>query len=254
MRSVLTMNKPQTMAGARWHEMALVLLAVVALSWPLQRGGGDFWIADHLFAWQGGQWAARDAWWAAQLLHTGVRRLAIACWLLTALTWWAGTRGRIAPNWRSPLAYLAVTLLVSTVLLTLLKRYSGVDCPWDLVRYGGSRAYLPPFSGITADASPGACFPASHAGVGYAWVATVFALARVRPAWCGRALATSLAIGFLFGLVQQLRGAHFLSHDLWSLALCWLTAAVMARCWSWPPPACTAERAARVHVGEELTP
>jgi membrane-associated PAP2 superfamily phosphatase len=28
-------------------------------------------------------------------------------------------------------------------------------------------------------------------------------------------------IGPLYGLTQQLRGAHFLSHDLVSIALCW---------------------------------
>jgi membrane-associated PAP2 superfamily phosphatase len=30
--------------------------------------------------------------------------------------------------------------------------------------------------------------------------------------------------GMVFGLSQQLRGAHFLSHDLWTAALCWLVA------------------------------
>jgi len=240
------------MAGTRWHEMALVLVVALLLSWPLQRAGGDLWIADHLFGWQGGQWAARDAWWASAVLHGGGRKLAMLCWLLVALAWWASARGRIAANWRSPLAYLAVTLLVSTLLLTVLKRYSGADCPWDLVRYGGTRAYLPPFSGITAGASSGACFPASHAGVGYAWVATVFALARVRPAWRGRALATTLAIGALFGLVQQLRGAHFLSHDLWSLALCWLTAALLARFWPWQLPDCAAVPTTRRQVDPEM--
>jgi membrane-associated PAP2 superfamily phosphatase len=31
-------------------------------------------------------------------------------------------------------------------------------------------------------------------------------------------------LGLLFGFSQQLRGAHFLSHDLWTLAICWGTA------------------------------
>ena len=29
-----------------------------------------------------------------------------------------------------------------------------------------------------------------------------------------------------FGGIQQLRGAHFLSHDLWTLGICWLVAVV----------------------------
>ncbi len=33
-----------------------------------------------------------------------------------------------------------------------------------------------------------------------------------------------LVAGLIFGISQQLRGAHFLSHDLWSLTICWLVA------------------------------
>jgi membrane-associated PAP2 superfamily phosphatase len=30
-----------------------------------------------------------------------------------------------------------------------------------------------------------------------------------------------------FGIAQQLRGAHFLSHDLWSFGVCWIVAQVV---------------------------
>jgi membrane-associated PAP2 superfamily phosphatase len=33
-----------------------------------------------------------------------------------------------------------------------------------------------------------------------------------------------------------MRGAHFWSHDLWSLAVCWLVVASLARVWAWPVP------------------
>lgn len=39
------------------------------------------------------------------------------------------------------------------------------------------------------------------------------------------ALGTVLVSGLLFGVVQQLRGAHFISHDLWTLVICWFVAA-----------------------------
>ena len=37
-------------------------------------------------------------------------------------------------------------------------------------------------------------------------------------------LIPGLVIGISFGLAQQLRGAHFLSHDVWSAAICWFGA------------------------------
>jgi membrane-associated PAP2 superfamily phosphatase len=34
-------------------------------------------------------------------------------------------------------------------------------------------------------------------------------------------LYAALGIGLLFGIAQQVRGAHMLSHDLFTLAICW---------------------------------
>ena len=45
-----------------------------------------------------------------------------------------------------------------------------------------------------------------------------------------------LGLGLLFGIGQQLRGAHFLSHDLWSLAICWTVSLVIFRLF-WPAEA-----------------
>ena len=37
-------------------------------------------------------------------------------------------------------------------------------------------------------------------------------------------IVPGLVDGTGFGVAQQLRGAHFLSHDLWTAAICWFTA------------------------------
>ena len=55
----------------------------------------------------------------------------------------------------------------------------------------------------------------------------------MRPAWRIPALGVALAAGAAFGIAQQLRGAHFLSHDLGALALCVLVAGALARVWPW---------------------
>jgi len=70
------------------------------------------------------------------------------------------------------------------------------------------------------------CFPAAHASAGYAWVCAYFAARSLGVSWAKWLLVGALALGFLFGFGQQLRGAHFISHDLWTLAICWFTALV----------------------------
>jgi membrane-associated PAP2 superfamily phosphatase len=58
----------------------------------------------------------------------------------------------------------------------------------------------------------------------------------VCPAKARLALFTSIGLGVLLGFTQQLRGAHFISHDIASAAICWLIASVSFR-WFYPQPA-----------------
>ena len=53
-----------------------------------------------------------------------------------------------------------------------------------------------------------------------AWVANH----RVAPARRRWGLCLGLGMGLLFGISQQFRGAHFLSHDVWTAAICWFAA------------------------------
>lgn len=211
--------------------MLAAALALVVLV-PLQ---GDQWIADRVFAAEGGVWSLRQHPLTELLIHRGGRLLgqlgglaALGAWLSTFA--WTTLRA-----WRRPLAGLLASVLLSTGLVAALKRLLAIDCPWDLVRYGGTRPMLLPFQPFPTEAAVGHCFPAAHASVGYAWVALYFFLLRVRPQWRIAGLAIGLGLGAVFGVSQQLRGAHFLSHDIVSLALCWLVALALHRAFS-PDP------------------
>lgn len=212
-----------------WLNPATILMIAFLLAIPLQRAGGDLWIADRIFDWEGGRWSLRDEWWLSGILHDAGRRFSIACWLAVVSAWALSGRCKVPRDWRGPLGYLAVAVLAATLLVTIIKRGSGVDCPWDLLRYGGTRPYLAPFSFETL-AAPGACFPGGHASAGYAWLAAGFALSG-NPRLARSAFALAITAGLAFGIAQQFRGAHFLSHDLWTLALCWATACALYRQW-----------------------
>lgn len=120
-----------------------------------------------------------------------------------------------------------VAPLAASALVLLGKRTTGVDCPWDLQPFGGDLPYTPLLQQLFSGGA-GACFPAGHASAGYAWLALHFAAATAAPRWRYPLLAVALGLGGIFGITQQLRGAHFLSHDLWSLTLCWCVCALLA--------------------------
>ena len=206
-----------------WLHAGLPLVALAISSAILWGAGVDHWIADHLYQLEGRQWQWKNAWLTKQFIHQDGKRLSILAGLITALIAALGWRTRRWATLRWPATYVLLSVTVATLCVSGLKRLTAMDCPWDLIAYGGSRPYIGLFTlrhGIPASG----CFPAGHASAGYAWVALYFIALGHKPRWRWYALALGVGSGCIFGLSQQLRGAHFLSHDLWSLAICWYTA------------------------------
>ncbi len=185
---------------------------------------GDQWLADRIYAWEGGAWSLRSGYLTQDVLHAAGRQASKNLWFALALMTACSFFIPPIKSWRMPLLYLLLATGLSTAVVGLLKRFTDMDCPWDLLRYGGEHAYYGLFSPRPAMLGHAKCFPAGHASAGYAWVALYFFCLRVQPRWRWWGLGLALAVGLVFGVAQQLRGAHFLSHDLWSLMACWLTA------------------------------
>ncbi|NMM81936.1 phosphatidic acid phosphatase [Acidovorax sp. SRB_14] len=165
----------------------------------------------------------REHWFLVYGLHEGPRRLA---WLLTlALTlaiWWPfGVLRRVGHAER---LQLAITTLLSLAVVTALKYTSTTSCPWSLAQFGGVARHVSHWALGTLDGGGGRCFPAGHAAAGFSFLGGYFALRRLHPRQAHAWLAAALASGLVLGWAQQMRGAHFLSHTLWTGWLCWTTA------------------------------
>ncbi|MCA7022860.1 MULTISPECIES: phosphatase PAP2 family protein [Stenotrophomonas] len=223
-----------TRRGFLGRHLLIPLLLAVAASVVLMAGNGDQWLADQLYRWEGSRWAFKDAWWTTHVIHRGGKNLSTLAGVLVML---ALLRACLDARWKAlcrPLLYLLLAVGLSTGLVSLLKSMTQMDCPWDLQRYGGLRPFIGLFEARPELLGRAACFPAGHASAGYGWVALYFFALQVRPRWRWVALATAVATGLAFGFSQQLRGAHFLSHDVWSLAVSW-TVAVLLYLLMFPP-------------------
>lgn len=217
---------PAASGSARFYRNHLILPIAIAfgLGAILMLLHGDFWVADRLYALQGGKWTLRSHFLTESLVHVGGRAASAIAWLLVAAACVRSCFDDRLIHWRRPLAYLAVTTLAAVSVIAGMKQFSGMDCAWDLARYGGDRPFVSLFQ-LRPDTMPAAgCFPAGHASAGYAWLTLYFFFLATIPRlrWIGLWLA--LGLGATFGFAQQLRGAHFLSHDLWALMICWLVA------------------------------
>lgn len=200
------------------------LAAFAGLSLLLMGLHGDLWLADRLYAMEGHAWSLQNGYVTQDLLHAAGRQVSKDMWFALALVLAVSLFARQMKHWRRPLAYLLLATLVSTAAVGLLKRWTNMDCPWDLLRYGGDKTYYGLFMHRPSLLGHAKCFPAGHASAGYAWTALYFFFLGTRPRWRWWGLGFALGLGAMFGVAQQLRGAHFLSHDVWTLMICWLVA------------------------------
>ena len=193
--------------------LLLVLWDMSALDLPLARLSGG-----------SSGFALREHWLLASVLHDGARRVGWALALLLCVAVWfpVGWLRRVAFHRR---VQLALTTLVAVTAISTLKSFSRTSCPWSLAEFGGVAHYVPHWSNFfVADGGNGRCFPAGHASSGFSFFGGYFALRRDLPQLAVVWLIATVAVGMALGIAQQVRGAHFMSHTLWTGWICWCTA------------------------------
>ena len=201
---------------------ALITVATLLLLLAWDTSGLDLALIHAVGTSSGFAW--RDAWWTSRVLHDGGRLLG---WLtLAALVvniwrpWWTG------PSRRERVTWVLITL-VCLLLVPAFKRISATSCPWDLQVFGGVAAYVSHWQFGVKDGGPGHCFPSGHAVAAFAFISGWFALRPHAPRAARWWLAGVLVLGVLFGWAQMVRGAHYISHTLWSAWICWTACALL---------------------------
>lgn len=164
----------------------------------------------------------RDHWFFVQVMHEAPRRLAWLLLLTLVVFIWHPV-GVLRHIGRSERLQLALTSLLSLLVVSALKYASTTSCPWDLAEFGGVARYASHWALGTLDGGAGKCFPAGHASAGFAFIGGYFALRHHQPRAARLWLVSALVAGLTLGGAQQVRGAHFLSHTLWTGWLCWTT-------------------------------
>ena len=199
----------------RWTAGSLLFL----LAWDAS--GLDLVLAHWFGTTQG--FALRDHWLFTTVLHEGARRLS---WLLVVglslAVWWPVGVLRQLDRWQR--LQLVVSILLGLALVVAIKRISSTSCPWDLAEFGGLARYVSHWRFGLVDGGGAHCFPAGHASAGFAFVGGYFVLRDRAPRAARIWLATALTAGLVLGVSQQMRGAHFMSHTLWTAWLCWTVA------------------------------
>jgi membrane-associated PAP2 superfamily phosphatase len=202
-------------------------LAVILVLLPIfQYTQLDLWLAKHFYNSTLHQWPYRDDWLLQTIIHKKGRTAVYVFGIGMLLSWLVAYRktSKLFP-YRKALAFLVLAGISGPLVVTYLKSHTHIYCPWDLTLFGGTKPHVLLFDTIPNTLSVGHCFPAGHSSLGFTLVNFYFFFWLVNPSYKYYSLAMSLTIGLVFGITQQIRGAHFLSHDVVTLAICWFCSA-----------------------------
>lgn len=160
--------------------------------------------------------------WLTVGMHTGLKLFSIGLGLCVFGIWvFSFIEPAILRPERRRLAWIWVSIALASALISMLKNGSIHHCPWDLAEYGGYAPHLAFFAHLPPGIEAGHCFPAGHASAGFVLLAFYFGWRDDKKTLASYALGGALILGFVMGWAQTMRGAHFLSHTLWSAWLVW---------------------------------
>ena len=214
--------------GGRANCIALTVLAILPLAIiaMVTFTDLDLRLADVMYDPVARRFPWRHAWLAEVFSHVLLKRaLVVLASVVVALTAFDAVRPRawsrrLRAQWR----IVAACALLIPAAVAGLKQASSSHCPWDLERYGGSAPYLRLLEALPIDVAPGHCLPAGHASSALWLIGFAVFMLPARPRTAGAVFVAMLALSGAVGWLQQMRGAHFFSHTLWSV---WIACIVL---------------------------
>jgi len=218
-----------------WHLALPIFLG--ALLWLVYPATGlDITLIAPFYDGSLHQFTLQHQWLLENIMHKGLKNLMVVIALALFTLWCLGLSSlqRVTfvkklqqkyvwiHTFHSQFLWVFVGMVVTTTVVSILKHYSIHACPWDLAMYGGDQPLLNLLAALPEGASPGRCLPGGHASGGFALMAFYFAFKDSYIKFARIFLAIGLMLGLVMGYAQMMRGAHFMSHNLWTAWVVWM--------------------------------
>lgn len=223
------MNAPAPFsARAFW----LTLLALGAALAVFELTPVDLWLQDHFYSTETRRWVVDEKNPLGRaIFYNGPKALIILTGVIVLAL--AAGPARWRARWsldRRGLWLGFLVMAVVPVLAGLGKKYTNIFCPSEIRRYGGDVPYVrlcEPYPEDDRPARRGGCFPAGHASGGFALLGLL--AVRSTRRWRRGVIILGLALGWVMGGYQMLKGAHYLSHTVTTMLVAWLVVLVASR-------------------------
>lgn len=168
---------------------------------------------------QNAKFYLEDNGWLVHIGHEGLKDVVIAIAVFYLFLYIKQKKSQHA-------LFILISMGLSISVIGLLKATSIHACPWSMVEMHQKIIdWNKPIQGL------GKCFPGGHASAGFSLIALFFAYYDRYPVKAKILLILAITLGAVMSLVQMLRGAHFLSHNLWALWWSWAISFVLYLIW-----------------------
>ena len=200
----------------------VVPLLGVAIGIFAQYSDLDLFLENFYFNPVSNTWPFQKLFITTDLLHSGGRRFLVLLAILNLLAIGASCFVGALQPYRKHLVFLLVAGLTGPAIVSGLKSITHIYSPWDLQIYGGTMPHVLLFDAVPPGAPVGHGFPGGHSSSGFAYLSLYFLLTTMKHPYRWYGLLFPVSVGAIFSITQEIRGAHFLSHDVFSFVICWV--------------------------------
>lgn len=205
------------------HFVIPLALFVVAIA-GLEFTSLDFQISENFYNTKLHEWPYKEDWLIETVIHKkGQAFSKIMGGVVLSFLLFSQRKNSSLYRYRKSLLFLFIASITGPIITAILKSNTTIYCPWDLKLFGGEKPYIRLFDNVPGEHAIGHCFPSGHAGGGFTFISLYFFLMVVNPKYKILGLFGGLLLGTVYGIAQQMRGAHFLSHDIYALMVCWFS-------------------------------
>lgn len=193
----------------------LAFCLFVLWQWFPVDGSLDFYLIQPWIS-TTGQFYLKHDFYLEVINHKYVKNILIAVYLGFFVMIGASFKYESLKKSRWNYSYFLILVIITTSTIGILKSQSDHACPWDMIiQEQHSYSWI-------LNKTNGHCFPGGHASTGFALMAGYFIFRDQDKKRAYFYLCAGLILGFGMGWAQMMRGAHFLSHNLWTGWITWM--------------------------------
>jgi membrane-associated PAP2 superfamily phosphatase len=223
--SPATRSAKKSMNTKKIHRNLVVTTILLLLSTALfELTDIDLVVQDRFFDFNTATWLIdADNQILRGIFYSGSKKIIIALGVAAILCLGFSLKTKRFQSRRKGLLIFVLALIVVPFLVARAKQITNMYCPDQIRRYDGVYPYVKLFEQYPQGFHPkrcGKCFPAGHASGGFALMALYFTFKKRRSKLAG--ISIGMAMGWIMGLYQMLKGAHYLSHTVTTMLLAWI--------------------------------